>query len=426
MTPVPATPGKPGGAARGDRGGKAALHILVLDEEFPHPLNTGKRLRTFHLLRALARRHRITYLAYGNEDSPAAAFLREQGMTPAAVPPPDRTQHGLGFYRRLFANLFSPLPYIVTSHFTRRFAEETRRRAASGEYDLLLCEWTPYAIFLRDLPGVRAVISAHNLEAAIWRRYEEHERNPLRRAYIALQRVKVERFERRAFSWASGATAVTEAEARAIAALGVPYPVEVVENGVDLETFRPQETAILPHRLVFTGSMDWRPNQDAVLFFIREVLPRIRREIPDASLAVVGRNPPKRIVDRDGRDGVIVTGTVDNVRPFLAEAALCVVPLRIGGGSRLKILEALAMEKAVLSTTVGAEGLRLTPGRHLEIRDSAADLAEAAVALLRDPGRCVELGKAGRQRVEAEYGWDRIASRLDAYLERVARGEARG
>lgn len=409
--------------SRDDSRRKSDLHILVLDEEFPYPLDTGKRIRTFHLLRVLARHHRITYLAYGSKGSAGAQFLREHGMNPAAVAPPDRGQSGFGFYLRLLANLFSPLPYIVTSHTTSRFQHEVSRRVASGEYDLVLCEWTPYAVFLRKLPEARAVISAHNLETTIWRRYEEAEPNPVRRAYIALQRAKVERFERRAFLWAQGTTAVTAAEADAIAALGVPYPVEVVENGVDLEYFSPRDTPALPHRLVFTGSMDWRPNQDAVLFFVREVLPLIRRKIADVSLAVVGRNPPKKITALDGRRGVIVTGTVPDVRPFIAQAALYVVPLRIGGGSRLKILEALAMGKPVLSTGIGAEGLRLTPGRHIEVRDSAVELAAATVDLLLDPVRRRELGETGRRRVETEYGWEPLGLRLDEYLVRVAQGE---
>ncbi|MBD3257043.1 glycosyltransferase, partial [candidate division GN15 bacterium] len=309
------------------------MKLLVIDEEFPHPLNTGKRIRSFSLTRALAQRNDVSYLAYGDENEPAARALQEHNITPYAVSPPDRRQNGIRFYLRLLANLWSPLPYIVTSHYTARFEARLRDLIDEHKYDLVICEWTPYAIFLRSLVNVKSIIVAHNIEANIWRRYMETERNRLKRMYISLQYQKVRSFEQVCFGWANGATAVSKIEAGVISGYGVPYRVETVDNGVDVEYFQPQNGPVDPNTLVFTGSMDWLPNEDAVCFFAREVLPRIRSEVADARFWIVGRNPTPA-VQRLAREheGVEVTGTVDDVRPYIGRAKVYVVPLRIGGG----------------------------------------------------------------------------------------------
>jgi Glycosyltransferase len=159
--------------------------------------------------------------------------------------------------------------------------------------------------------------------------------------------------------------------------------------------------------------MDWHPNEDAVLYFIDAILPRIRSEVPAASFAVVGRNPSDRLRAAGERSGVLITGTVDDVRPFVREAAVYVVPLRAGGGTRLKIFEALSLGKAVVSTTVGAEGLALASGRDAVIADGPADFASAVVSLLRDPRRREALGTAGRRLVESRYTWTHVASEFE-------------
>jgi len=174
-----------------------------------------------------------------------------------------------------------------------------------------------------------------------------------------------------------------------------------------------------PARLVLTGSMDWYPNEDAVECFIDEVLPVIRREMPEVGLTVVGQNPSSRLRAAGEKAGVRITGTVEDVRPWVAEAAVFVVPLRVGGGTRLKIFEGLAMGKAVVSTTVGVEGLPLVDGTHFLRADTPADFARAVVSLLQDPHRRKALGAAGRRLVEERYSWARVASEFEARCEQV-------
>ena len=395
------------------------MKLLVIDEEFPWPLNTGKRLRTFNLIHALTKYNEVSYLAYGEEKSESFRALQERNITCHAVEPPDRRQSGAGFYMRLAANLGSPLPYIVTSHYTERFEQRMRELIEQHKYDLVICEWTPYALYLRRLTTTKSIIVAHNIESNIWRRYVQTTANPLKRFYISLQYDKVRTFEKKCFSWSEGATAVSTIEAKEIASYGPPYRVETVENGVDVDYFSPREDAPDPNMVVFTGSMDWRPNQDAVEFFVRDILPLMQKERPGLKFIAVGRKPPQHIIDLHKRPGVAITGTVDDVRPYIARAGLYVVPLRVGGGSRLKILEAMSMKKPVLSTTVGAEGLDITDGQNIVLADSASAFAQTALELLNDADRCNSLAEAGHTLVHEKYRWDILGEKLNRYLKSV-------
>jgi glycosyltransferase involved in cell wall biosynthesis len=190
----------------------------------------------------------------------------------------------------------------------------------------------------------------------------------------------------------------------------------VIPNGVDLSYFRvlpaPQERS----HLVFTGSMDWRPNQDALRYFIRDVLPLIRHAQPDVECTFVGRRPPKDIQRLGEIARVTVTGTVDDVRPYVERAAVCVVPLRIGGGSRLKILEAFAMGRPVVSTRIGAEGLDVVQGKHLLLADDPRQFAESVIDLLKNEQQSRLLGHESRKLVERQYGWDSLATRFGDFI----------
>lgn len=395
------------------------MKILVLDEEFPYPLNTGKRIRSFNLITRLADRHQIQYLAYGSDDAEASEAVRDSGITPVTVDRRPHRKSGSAFYMRLAANLFSALPYIVTSHYSRCFARAMEQVLEDFRPDLILCEWTPYAFFARNVPGIRKVIVAHNIESRIWQRYLENERNPLKRWYIGQQLTKVEKFERNAFRWVDGATAVSVEEAEAIASVNHRLPVEVIDNGVDPAYFSPAEPNQSSRQLVFTGAMDWRPNQDAAVYFVRRILPLLHERDAGISVTIVGRRPPPHVRELGKVEGVTVTGTVDDVRPFISSAAVYICPLRIGGGSRLKILEALAMQRPVVSTTVGAEGLEVSNGKDILIADTPREFAGQVETLLAEPSLGRQLATAGRQLVQRRYRWGIMAEKLEGFLTRI-------
>jgi len=402
------------------------MRILVIDEEFPYPLDSGKRIRSFNLIRRLAARAEVHYLAYGAAHSAAAEACAAAGIHPLPVPGGLPPNSGPGFYARLAANLLSPRPYIVARHYSRRFQHALDRTVAALRPDLVLCEWTPYAAFVEHLTSIPRVIVAHNLEQRIWRRYWENEPRGPKRAYIGHQARKVADFEQHAFAGVEGAVAVSREEAEAIGAAHSALRVAVVENGVDLDFFRAQSCSVEAETLVFVGAMHWRPNQDAVAHFVTEVLPRLQQRHPNLRFDVVGQAPPPEIRRLDERPGVRILGRVDDVRPYVAAATACVVPLRIGGGTRLKILEALAMKKAVVATTIGAEGLELDEGEHILRADTPTVMAEAITRVCGDPALRERLGRQGRQRVEERYGWDALAAKLATFLTQFANSPTYG
>ena len=413
------------------------LHVAVLDEELPFPLTSGKRIRSFNLLRRLADRHQITILCHRNPDpdeaaAAAAAFRRlriETVVVDRVVPP----KSGPGFYARLAGNLLSSLPYSVATHASPVLSQAVREFAADNPVDLWHCEWAPYAEVLREglaegLSAARWVVMAHNVESMIWRRYADAERNPLKRWYVRHQWKKFERFERWAYAAASTTVAVSPDDAEVMRNEFGAVRATVVDNGVDTEYFCPQRDVDRdPARILFLGSLDWRPNQDAARLLLDDIFPRVRERVPAATIALVGRHPPDWLRAKAAAiPGVEVFADVPDVRPFLATCGMLAVPLRIGGGSRLKILEALATATPVISTAIGAEGLKLTPGRDLIVADGAEGMAEAIVAGIRRPDELQETGEAGCRVVTARYDWGPLADRLDVLWRSAVTGANNG
>lgn len=399
------------------------MNILVIDEEFPFPLNTGKRIRTFNLTKGLTKYNQVSFLAYGDSKTDSYQFMKDNKIIPFTVPPPDRNKSGIKFYGKLFTNLFSPYPYIVTSHYTDLFHKRLLRLIEENEYDILVCEWTPYALFIKNISSLKKIIVAHNIESMIWQRYYENEKNLLKQWYIKIQQQKVLNFEKNCFQWADGATAVSGNDANIIKTFNLNYEPEVIENGVDLNYFRPSDNLVDLNTLVFTGSMDWRPNQDAVLYFVNEIFPLLKEQRPQIKVFFVGRNPPQHILKLNEIEGIDVTGTVDDVRGYIAKAGLYIVPLRIGGGSRLKILEAMAMKKAIISTTVGAEGLNVKNGVDIILRDKPDDFARAVLETLENQKLRNSFAENGLKLVRQHYGWDKISLKLNNYLEKVVQSK---
>jgi glycosyltransferase involved in cell wall biosynthesis len=394
------------------------LRVVILDEELPYPLTSGKRLRAFNLLVRLATRHEITYIGHQNaeplEAVRAAEALQDHGIRGIAVPRAVPRKAGLAFYGRLAANLFSPLPYSVASHRSRAMHRVVEAHAQTHEVDLWQAEWTPYTEVLPSVMHGRRLVVAHNVESVIWQRYFETEKNACKRWYIRHQWRKFRSFEKSAFGRVDRVVAVTSKDARRIADEFGCAHVSVVDNGVDLDYFRDTRGKADPHQILFLGSLDWRPNQDAIQLLLRHILPELRVREPRAHLAVVGRNPPSWLRQQlMHHTHVVLHENVPDVRPFLGTSAVMAVPLRIGGGSRLKILEALAAGLPVVSTSVGAEGLTLVPGRHLDIVESPASMASALVAVLHDLPRARQMAEHGRVEVLNQYDWNRLAAKLE-------------
>jgi glycosyltransferase involved in cell wall biosynthesis len=264
------------------------------------------------------------------------------------------------------------------------------------------------------------VLFTHNVEATIWRRHYEVASNVIWKAISWQEWRKMEAAERRYLRLADRVLAVSETDRDAFAAFLSAEKLTVIPTGVDVEYFQPLAGEETANSLVFTGSMDWLPNEDAILYFADAILPLIREHSPEVFLDVVGRNPSRKLQAlAESEKSIRLTGWVDDIRPFVGRSSVCIVPLRIGGGTRLKIFEAMAMGKAVVSTSVGAEGLAVRSGENIVLADTPNDFAQAVISLLRDPRRRQQLGAAARTLVQENYSWTIVANDFARTLQEV-------
>ncbi len=405
------------------------MRILWLKSDLLLPLDKGGKLRTWHLMRHLAKRHEITYLAFAEPGQPHADVdgMREVAARVETVTRSDPPKGSWRFYADAAMHLVDPLPYAVGKYRSAEFRRRLESLLDTARFDLLVCDFLFPAVNLpRRLP-CPAVMFTHNVEAEIWRRHAETKTGAVAKALYRAQHRRMLRYERRALARFDGILAVSEADRETFARLypgAIRHPVHVVPTGVDTTYFSPSRSEPASpagsRDLVFTGSMDWLPNEDAMLYFCRDILPLIRAEEPRARVSIVGRAPTPAVRKLAADAAVEVTGRVDDVRPYIERAAAYIVPLRIGGGTRLKIFEAMAMGKAVVSTAVGAEGLPVDDGRHVLLADDPRDFARKAVLLLRDVDRRRELEAAARALVVDKYDWSAVAGELEEALREIA------
>ena len=389
------------------------MHLLWVKTELLHPIDKGGRIRTYNMLKALKRRHRVTYLTLdtGAGGTEAAELAQEYCHDLIRVPFDEAKRGSARFWKELLGNLVSPLPYAVAKYRSWRMVGEVAMAVKERSIDVLVCDFLfPSQNIVDGLP-CRTVLFQHNVEAAIWQRHAAVKTNPVSRAYFSEQWRRMKRFEGMECRRFDRVVAVSRADAEQLEReYGIQHVADV-PTGVDTEFFRPAPGATRdPREIVFTGSMDWMPNEDGIAWFTGEVLPRIHQVMPEVTITVVGRNPPSAIQALAVRDPrVRVTGTVPDVRPFIDRASVFVVPLRVGGGTRLKIYEAMAMECPLVSTTIGAEGLPVEHGKHLLVADDAGAFAGSVLDLLRDAGRARALGLTAATLVRDNFGWDRAS-----------------
>ncbi|CAA9293264.1 MAG: FIG137776: Glycosyltransferase [uncultured Gemmatimonadaceae bacterium] len=404
------------------------MRILWLKTEFLHPVDKGGRIRTYNMLRELAREHHVTYLTLddGTAAPDAAARASEYAHEVVRVPFAAPARGSSAFYADLLRNAVSPLPYAIARYHSPAMRSEVERLARDESFDVLVCDFLTPSLNVPAGLSLPTVLFQHNVEAAIWRRHFEVATHPVKRAYFREQWRRMRNWERAECRRFDHVVAVSQDDLRAFRDEYGVARVSAVPTGVDTAYFRPSGAVERrPHNLVFTGSMDWLPNEDAIKHFVADVLPRIRREVPGVTLTVVGRNPTPAVRELAALyDHVEVTGSVPDVRPYMERAAVFVVPIRIGGGTRLKIYEAMGMERAVVSTTVGAEGLPVQHGRDVVLADGAEGFAAATVALLRDPAAAAALGARGADAVRSQFGWDRVSAQFASFCAQAAAGRA--
>jgi sugar transferase (PEP-CTERM/EpsH1 system associated) len=399
------------------------MNILWLKTELLHPVDKGGKIRSYNMLKALKRNCRITYLTLddGTADNTARELAGEYCHDLVCVPHRRREKFTTGFYVELALNLVSDLPYAIKKYEAPVMRAEITRLLAAQRIDVLVCDFLAPAVNVPPNLDCTAVLFQHNVEAMIWKRHYEVQTNAARKAYLYRQWQKMRAFEAKACPLFDSVIAVSREDREQMQQEYRLDNVFDVPTGVDTAYFRPSgKTATRRHHLVFTGSMDWLPNEDGIRYFTDQIMPRIKQSVPDVTLTVVGRDPYPSLVELSKRDpSVTVTGRVDDVRPYMEEAAVYIVPLRIGGGTRLKIYEAMAMEKPVVSTTIGAEGLPVTDGAEIVLADTPDSFAAAVVRLLQQENLSAEIGQRAATTVRAKFGWESVADSFAAICERA-------
>ncbi len=402
------------------------MRILWLKTELLHPVDKGGKIRTYNMLRELKRDHEITYLTLDEgSDENARSLADEYCHELVVIPHKTRPKFSAGFYAELAGNLISPLPYFLKKYESSKMRTAIEEQLRRKTFDVIISDFLQPSVNLpENLSSPALVLFQHNVEAMIWKRHYEVQTNSLKKVYLKNQWLKTLNYEREVSHRFDLVIAVSQEDAEMFRKdYGIANVIDV-PTGVDIDYFRPRNDGqVRPNSLVFTGSMDWLPNEDAMQYFTKEILPLVRKRIPEVVVTIVGRNPYPSLVELSERDkGVIVTGRVDDVRPYIDNASVFIVPLRIGGGTRLKIYEAMAMERAVVSTSIGAEGLPVTPGKEILIADTPEEFAESVIGLLGNRETAQALGRTAATRVRNEFGWEQVAKTFATACENVLRG----
>lgn len=404
------------------------MRILWLKTELLHPVDKGGKIRTYHMLKELKKKHHVTYLTLedGSAEVDAEDKSREYAHETITVSHKTSPKFSPRFYAELVGNLVSNYPYALQKYVSPEMSVAIKRQVDGSETDIAVCDFLAPAVnFPLDLK-VPTLLFQHNVEAIIWRRHFENETNPLKKAFLKTQWRRMFEYEKKTCLRFDRVVAVSQDDAEIIQNDYGAVNVSPISTGVDTEYFAPTgEIEKDEFNIVFTGSMDWLPNEDAIQWFISDVLPLIRMHIPNVSLTVVGRNPFRSLVELSRKDqSIIVTGRVQDVRPYMEKSSVYIVPIRIGGGTRLKIYEAMAMELPIVSTTIGAEGLPVKDGKEILLSNDPVGFASAVVRVLQDKDLAVNLGRQAAKSVREKHGWANVADDFASNCERAI-GESR-
>jgi polysaccharide biosynthesis protein PslH len=404
------------------------MRILWVKADKLLPVQNGGNIRTYHVLRYLSERHQLTFYSYygGVPDPGYERELQRQLPGAVAVCTGKRELSGVARGLDYLSHLGAHAPYAVSRFASARVQKQLQTWFREQRYDVAVCDFLDAAINFPGRLNIPSVLFQHNVESEIWRRHADTAGNPVKKMLYRMEFRKMLRYERAAVRKFQHVIAVSEND-RALMTKWVDGDrVTVVPTGVDLAQYRPAPNPLDTSAplVTFVGAMDWEPNVDGVEYFCAEVWPAIKAEVPQARLRIVGRNPDRRVqkwasnsINND--NSIEVTGRVPSVVEHLRQSAVIIVPLRIGGGTRLKIYEAMATGKAVVSTTIGAEGLDVHHGHDIMLADDPRSFAQAVIMLLRDPELRRRYENAAAE-TAARYDWPAIGERFSEVLQSAA------
>lgn len=376
---------------------------------FPH--NTGGKIRSLGVLRHLAKRHEVTYVCnLLPEERPFIDQMKSVGVKLKTVDWVEAPRRSFPFAGLAVKNLFSPRPLNVDKDFDARLRRVVEQETEKGDHDLLICDFVQMA---RNCLGIRLpkLLFQHNVEAEIFERLSQRYRGFFSR-YLKVQANRMKRFEKTAGDDFDNIVAVSKRDQQRFIDDYEWQNVDVIDTAVDTNYFKPGESG-KRSGVVFVGSMDWLPNIDGIHHFVKRVWPRVKESIGGISFTIVGRNPPTSIKEYDGHLGIKVTGTVEDIRPYLESNEVGVVPMFSGGGTRLKIFEYMAMKLPVVSTSLGAEGLGVRNEEHLLIRDDDQMFADALICLCGNQPKQQQLSSRAYELVRTKFSSTSIGEQFE-------------
>ncbi len=408
------------------------MKILWVKADKLLPVQNGGNIRTYHVLRYLSARHQLTFYSYyaGTPDPDYERELQRQLPGSVAVSTGKRELSGAARGLDYLAHLGARPPYAVSRFADAKVQKQLRTWFREQRFDVAVCDFLDAAVNFPGRLNIPSVLFQHNVESEIWRRHAATAGDPAKKMMYRMEFRKMLRYERAAVCKFQHVIAVSENDRSLMTQWVDGHRVTVVPTGVDLGEYRPDPAnpASDPNAsaplVTFVGAMDWEPNVDGVEYFCAEVWPAIKTEVPQARFRIVGRNPGRRVQKWASDASIEVTGRVPSVVEHLRQSAVVIVPLRIGGGTRLKIYEAMAAGKAVVSTTVGAEGLDVHHGRDIILADDARSFAQAVIVLLRD-SEMRRRYQAAAAETAARYDWPAIGERFAEVLQSVAEMKSR-
>jgi polysaccharide biosynthesis protein PslH len=406
--------------ARAEPGTSARpLRVLIMSPGLPHPPIWGFGIRVSQFLRLLARHHQVSLLTYEEPDeTEKVAAVKSLGVDVHTVARPKTTERSKR--KAQLSSIFSKLSYQRRALYSRAMQVKLDELVAREPFDVIQIESSQLAGFEFDRRSV-LVLDEHNIEYELLYRMYRTEGSAVRRSYNWLEFTKFKREEITSWRSVSGCVMTSAREEQIVKALAPATPTIVGANAVDVDYFRPSAGPPNVHALVMTGLMHYRPNIDGAVYFVQEIFPKILASRPDMVFYIVGAGATDELKRLSGPN-VVVTDTVPDVRPYVYDAAVFVVPLRMGGGTRLKVLEGLSMEKAVVSTSVGCEGIDVVHGEHLLVADDPQAFADAVLRLSNDTELAGELGRRGRALVEQRYKWESVVTRLESFYHHLLAG----
>jgi sugar transferase (PEP-CTERM/EpsH1 system associated) len=400
------------------------MNILLTLRQPLLPADSGGKVRSLNIFSRLAKRATIHAVSFADQRQEAGSIAEMARLfeTYTTVHWEEKHKYSAGFYGEVLASQLGAWPYYLAKCNRPEFVEAVESLLKRKRFDLVLCDFLHTAAPLVGLPARPKVVFQHNVEYLLRKRKWAAEKNMARKWIFHGEWTKTRAIEQNVCRSFDHVLSVSEDDESEIRREFRVEKTSVLPTGVDTNYFRPEAAtdAAISGRIVFVGSMDWDPNESGMIWFLREVYPLLRAVRSNVSVSIVGRNPSPRLRAIAEEDpSVELTGTVSDVRPYIAQAEVVIVPLLVGGGTRIKIPEAMAMAKPVVSTTIGAEGLPFKHGRDLCLADDPDDFAETVVTLLRQPSLRAAIGNGARKAVVENHSWEKVVGKLEDVLERV-------